>query len=118
LDRKYCVDGLDDHLHGQQYGVTMISLTDAKARLSELVDRVEAGDSVDISRRGKPVVRSTGVSGPRKQIDIALLRSSSATMAPQSEDAADLVRRMRDGDVRYTGRRKPDDSADHRRLSP
>jgi hypothetical protein len=27
-----------------------VSLTDAKAHLSELVDRVEAGDSIDITR--------------------------------------------------------------------
>jgi len=29
-----------------------ISLADAKAHLSELVDRVEAGDSIEITRRG------------------------------------------------------------------
>ena len=34
-----------------------INLADAKAHLSELVDRVEAGDSIDITRRGKPVAR-------------------------------------------------------------
>ncbi len=35
-----------------------INLADAKAHLSELVDRVEAGDSIDISRRGKPVAQA------------------------------------------------------------
>jgi antitoxin (DNA-binding transcriptional repressor) of toxin-antitoxin stability system len=34
-----------------------ISLADAKARLSELFDRAEAGEDVCITRRGKPVVR-------------------------------------------------------------
>jgi antitoxin (DNA-binding transcriptional repressor) of toxin-antitoxin stability system len=34
-----------------------ISLTDAKAHLSELIARVEAGDSIVITRRGKPVAR-------------------------------------------------------------
>ncbi len=34
-----------------------ISLADAKAHLSELVDRVEAGASIGITRRGKPVAR-------------------------------------------------------------
>ena len=60
-----------------------INLADAKARLSELVDRVEAGDSIDITRRGKPVAR---------------LQSLTAAMPPQSQNAADLVRSMRDGD--------------------
>ncbi|TPI20519.1 type II toxin-antitoxin system Phd/YefM family antitoxin [Mesorhizobium sp. B3-1-3] len=75
-----------------------INLADAKAHLSELVDRVEAGDSIDITRRGKPVARLTAVVGPRKPIDIALLRSLTAAMSAQSQGAADLVRSMRDGD--------------------
>jgi prevent-host-death family protein len=75
-----------------------VNLADAKAHLSELVDRVEAGDSIDITRRGKPVARLTAVAGPRKRIDAALLRSLTAAMPFQSGNAADLVRSMRDGD--------------------
>jgi prevent-host-death family protein len=75
-----------------------INLADAKAHLSELVDRVEAGDSIDITRRGKPVARLTAVARPRKRIEIALLQALTVTMSPQAQDAADLVRSMRDGD--------------------
>lgn len=75
-----------------------INLADAKAHLSELVDRVEAGDSIDITRRGKPVARLTAVAKPRKRIDAALLQSVTATMPPQAQSAADLVRSTRDGD--------------------
>ena len=75
-----------------------INLADAKAHLSELVDRVEAGDSIDITRRGKPVARLTAVARPRKRIDVPLLQSLTATMPLQAEGAADLVRSMRDGD--------------------
>ncbi len=76
----------------------MINLADAKAHLSELIDRVEAGDSIDITRRGKPVARLTAVASPRKRIDAALLQSLTAAMPLQAESAADLVRSMRDGD--------------------
>jgi prevent-host-death family protein len=75
-----------------------INLADAKAHLSELIDRVEAGDSIDITRRGKPVARLTAVAKPRKRIDVALLQSLTATMPPHTDSAADLVRSMRDGD--------------------
>jgi len=75
-----------------------ISLADAKAHLSELVDRVEAGDSIDITRRGKPVARLTAVARPRRRVDAAKLQALTATMPPQTQDAADLVRAMRDGD--------------------
>nr|WP_153314308.1 type II toxin-antitoxin system prevent-host-death family antitoxin [Sinorhizobium meliloti] len=73
-------------------------MADAKAHLSELVDRVEAGDSIEITRRGKPVARLTAVARPRKRIDAALLQSLTATMPLQSGSAADLVRSMRDDD--------------------
>lgn len=75
-----------------------VNLADAKAHLSELVDRVEAGGSIEITRRGKPVARLTAVARPRKRIDAALLQSLTATMPLQSGSAADLVRSMRDDD--------------------
>jgi prevent-host-death family protein len=75
-----------------------INLAEAKAHLSELVDRVEAGDSIDITRRGKPVARLTTVAKPRRPIDVAMLQSLTATMPLQTGDAATLVRSMRDGD--------------------
>jgi prevent-host-death family protein len=75
-----------------------IDLADAKAHLSELLDRVEAGDSIDITRRGKPVARLTAVVRTREPINAALLQSLTTTMPPQTRCAADLVRSMRDGD--------------------
>jgi len=75
-----------------------IDLADAKAHLSELIDRVEAGDSIVITRRGKPVARLTAVAMPRKRVDAALLQSLTETMPPQPQDAASLVRSMRDDD--------------------
>ncbi|MEC9346489.1 MAG: type II toxin-antitoxin system prevent-host-death family antitoxin [Pseudomonadota bacterium] len=75
-----------------------VSLANAKAHLSQLVDRVEAGDSIDITRRGKPVARLTAVTRPRMRIDADVLRSLTATMPVQRDAGADLVRAMRDGD--------------------
>jgi hypothetical protein len=75
-----------------------INLAEAKARLSELVDRVEAGDSIEILRRGKAVARLTAPATPRKRVDAALLRSLTDSLPPATESAADLVRAMRDGD--------------------
>jgi len=78
--------------------MSAINLADAKAHLSELVDRVEAGDTIDITRRGKAVARLTTVARPRKPIAMAMLQALTAIMPPQVQDAADLVRSMRDGD--------------------
>lgn len=75
-----------------------INLAEAKAHLSELIDRVEAGASIDITRRGKPVARLTAIDKPRKPIDAALLQSLTTAMPADAQNAADLVRAMRDGD--------------------
>jgi prevent-host-death family protein len=75
-----------------------VSLADAKARLSELVDRVEGGESVDITRRGKPVARLTAAAAPRKRVDLGMLQALTRSLPPQAPDAANLVRSMRDGD--------------------
>jgi prevent-host-death family protein len=74
-----------------------VNLAEAQARLSELIDRVEAGDSIDIVRHGKAVARLTAATKPRKRIDAAALQSLASTMRPQ-DSAADQVRSMRDSD--------------------
>jgi prevent-host-death family protein len=78
--------------------VNRINLADAKAHLSELVDRAEAGETLDILRRGKPAARLTPYDGPKKGVDIAMLRALTARLSPQPESAANLVRAMRDSD--------------------
>ncbi len=75
-----------------------VNLADAKAHLSELVERAAAGDPVCITRRGKPVAQITAVETPRKRIDLSALRALTDTMPLQRESARNLVRRMRDED--------------------
>ena len=75
-----------------------ITLADAKARLSELVTRAAAGEGMRITRRGKPVAQLTSVQTLRKPVDLAALRAVTDAMPKQNESAADLVRRMRDGE--------------------
>ena len=74
-----------------------VSLAEAKAHLSELIDRVEGGEAVDITRRGKPVARLTAAPASRKRVDLAALEALTNAM-PQAQDAAALIRSMRDGD--------------------
>lgn len=75
------------------------SVAETKNRLSELIDRALAGEGVVITRHGHPVVELKPVSAPPRAITAADLDWLSArrvgTVAPR-EDAAELVRRMRD----------------------
>ena len=52
-----------------------VSIADAKAHLSELVERAAGGEPVRINRRGKPVARIVAARAPPKRIDIAALRA-------------------------------------------
>ena len=74
------------------------NLADAKAHLSELVERAAGGEPVRITRRGKPVAQITAVQQPKKPIELPALRALTSTMPQQTEGARDLVRRMRDED--------------------
>ena len=75
-----------------------ISLADAKAQLSELVERAAAGESVCITRRGKAVAQITAIDAPRKRIDVRALKAMTDAMPVQAESARDFIRRMRDED--------------------
>jgi prevent-host-death family protein len=75
-----------------------VNLAEAKAHLSELVERAAAGEPVCIMRRGKPAARLVAIEIRRKRIDLSALRAVTDRMPPQPEPARDFVRRMRDDD--------------------
>jgi prevent-host-death family protein len=75
-----------------------VSLANAKAHLSELVERAAAGEAVCITRRGRAVAQITAVDTPRKRIDVAALQAITDAMPVQTETARDFIRRMRDED--------------------
>ena len=75
-----------------------VNIAEAKAHLSDLVGRAEAGESIQISRRGKPVAQLNRVTQPRKPIRSAMLKAVTDTM-PEST-AETIVRAMRD-EARY-----------------
>jgi prevent-host-death family protein len=75
-----------------------VRLADAKAQLSALVEQAAHGETVCITRRGKPIAQITPVQRRRKPIDIEALRKLTANMSPQQPSAGAFVRQMRDDD--------------------
>jgi prevent-host-death family protein len=71
-----------------------ISVAEAKAHLSEILDRVEAGEEIVITRRGKPIAHITPISKPLKPIPS--LAEFRATLPEAKTPSTDLIRRMRD----------------------
>lgn len=72
-----------------------ISLADAKARLSDLVSRAEAGETVEITRRGRPVARLTPIEQPRKRVDMAMIEALTAKLSREDDGTVDTVGKMR-----------------------
>lgn len=75
-----------------------VNLAEAKTHLSELVSRAEAGEFIQISRRGKPVAQLISLTQPRKPIQLAALRAVTDAMPESTAD--NVVRAMRD-EARY-----------------
>jgi len=74
--------------------MSTINVAEAKTRLSELLDRVEAGEEVVITRRGRAIARLTSVEPAREPlVSLVDLRSSLPKVTKRS---ADLVRELRD----------------------
>lgn len=76
-----------------------VSVADAKAHLSELIERASAGETVVITRRGKPVIELRRPAAPRKRIDAAELKALTDRMPARSRGRS-TVERMR-ADARY-----------------
>lgn len=74
------------------------SLAETKARLSELGDRVGAGDTVTITRRGKAVARPASILAPRKPVDADALRAVTDSMPKSKHNAGALMRAMRESE--------------------
>jgi prevent-host-death family protein len=77
---------MSDQLDGQELLLRNVNLVDAKAHLSKLVEWAAAGDTVRITRRGKPVAQITAVQTPRKRIDLSTLRALTGMMPVQRID--------------------------------
>ncbi len=73
-----------------------VNLAQAKAHLSELLDKVEAGQEVIITRRGKAVAHISAAIRPKKPLPLQELAGFRAAMPKLRRPAVDLLRELRD----------------------
>ena len=81
-------------------GNRIVSLAESKAHLSELTDIAATGETVIITKRGKPVARLSKAEAPREPVDLGQLQRLTEAMPRQSEDAGRFMRRTRE-EARY-----------------
>lgn len=73
-----------------------VNLAQAKAHLSELLDKVEAGEEVVITRRGHAVAHISPAARPKKPLRLNELAEFRATMPKLRRPSAELLREARD----------------------
>lgn len=73
-----------------------VSVAEAKAHLSELLNRVEAGEEIVITRRGQSVACLKGFDNPIKPIDFEEMDRLRASLPVSTVSSAQLIRQMRD----------------------
>ena len=73
-----------------------VTLVEAKARLSELLDKVEGGETVVITRHGKPSGQITAAVKPKVPIPVKELEAFRARMPRLRKPSVQLIREMRD----------------------
>ena len=73
-----------------------VNLAQAKARLSELLNQVEAGQEVVITRRGKAVAHLSAAVRPKKPLPLRELAGFRAAMPRLRCPAGDLLGEVRD----------------------
>lgn len=71
-----------------------VTLVEAKANLSKLLDRIESGEEVVITRHGRPVAQLSSVSRPKKPV--RPLAEFRARMPRWRKPSAQLLREARD----------------------
>jgi len=76
----------EDHRSNAQ-GDIEIEMNEAKARLSELVDRAEQGEDIVITRNGIPAVRLTPVPKPNRLASVRGLFKDNPSMIDECFDA-------------------------------
>ena len=74
--------------------MSTVTLAEAKTHLSHLLDQVEAGEEIIITRRGQPVARISPVEKPKHPVKtLAEFRSR---MPHWRKSSTELLREMRD----------------------
>ena len=73
-----------------------VNLAQAKARLSELLDKIEAGEEIVITRHGRAVAHLRSAARPKQPLRLDDLAGFRATMPRLRRPSAAALREARD----------------------
>jgi prevent-host-death family protein len=77
-----------------------VSVSDAKAQLTDLVRRAEAGDEIILTRHGQPIVTLKPIQANARvitQADLAWLKANRIAPKPGFETPSESLQALREG---------------------
>lgn len=75
-----------------------VSLADAKAHLSELLNSVESGEEIIITRHGRPVARVSPTEKVKEALPLQRLAALRAAMPKWGQPSVEILRQIRDAE--------------------
>jgi prevent-host-death family protein len=78
--------------------LSTVNLATAKAQLSELINKVEAGEEVVITRHGRPVARVVPATSVKQPLPLERLAELRKRLPKWSKSSAQLLRELRDAE--------------------
>ena len=75
-----------------------VSLAEAKARLSELLSSVEAGEEIIITRHGRAVARVSAPEKPKQPLPLKRLAALRSNVPAWNQPSAQLLRELREAE--------------------
>lgn len=76
----------------------VVSLAEAKAHLSDLINCVEAGEEVVITRHGRAVARVSPAEKPKQPLPLQRLAALRKAAPPWSGPSTGILRQVRDAE--------------------
>lgn len=76
--------------------MSSVNLATAKAQLSELINKVEAGEEVVITRHGRPVARVIPANQAKQPVPLERLAALRKSLPPRKGSSAEELRKLRD----------------------
>ena len=76
--------------------MSTVNLAVAKAHLSELINKVEAGEEVVITRHGRPVARVVPAVPVKQPVPLERLAALRKSLPPWEGNSAKILRGLRD----------------------
>lgn len=75
-----------------------VSLADAKTHLSELLNSVEAGEEIVITRHGREVARVSPLGRQKQPLPLQHLATLRGVMPPWTEPSVNRISQLRDSE--------------------